>query len=164
MHGKTRRPNLVPAPARPRAVLRAVMGTQWVGNGSVRRWVKLIAPRPSLSGRSLAGPGRKGSATALQNGNKHSIEQNPLISVPTAYRDGKLEGRVVAVWPEMALGSEMGGRGPKPRFYRTVRPLPKANSTGGGHGAAFPSPNPNPSSTRPHTRDQSRQARTPMAM
>ena len=56
----------------------------------------------------------------------------------------------------------MGGRGPEPHFHRTVRPLPKAKSTGGGHGAAFPSPNPNPSSKRPHTRDQSRQARTPM--
>ena len=45
----------------------------------------------------------------------------------------------------MASVCEMGGRGPKPYFHRTMRPLPKANRTGGGHGAAFPSLDPNPS-------------------
>ena len=61
----------------------------------------------------------------------------------------------------MASGCEMGGRGPKPRFHGIMRPLPKANRTRGGHGAAFPSLDPNPSPHR-HHRDQSRQAKTPM--
>ena len=37
----------------------------------------------------------------------------------------------------MALGWEIVGRGPKPRFHRTMRPLPKAKPTGGSNGDAF---------------------------
>ena len=37
----------------------------------------------------------------------------------------------------MALGWEMVGRGPKPRFHRTMRPLPKAKPTRGSNGDAF---------------------------
>ena len=42
--------------------------------------------------------------------------------------------------PEMASTSKIVGRGPKPRFHRTMSPLPKAKPTGGSNGDALPPP------------------------
>ena len=53
----------------------------------------------------------------------------------------------------MVLGWEIVGRGPKPRFHRTMRPLPKAKPTGGSHGDAFPRPQTYPYGYRATSRD-----------